>query len=252
MTSLKETAIEPRFSSRITPMDTTNPGKRSTLPSHNPCKLLSPWEIPALLNPFAAKHGQLEKVTVMYSGNMGRGHDIDSVIAAAGRLQRREDLDFLFIGSGPKVGLVEAAASTLPNVRLLPWQPDDQLCYSLAAADIGIVALEPELGATSLPSKTFWYAAAGAAIIAICPPESDLADLVTHFGCGFVIGPGQEEQLATTIAELASRPDELRRLRQRSWAAAEELGGPAGRQRVPLLLQTAFQIRPRACPVAAS
>ena len=47
MTSLKETAIEPRFSSRITPMDTTNPGKRSTLPSHNPCKLLSPWEIPA-------------------------------------------------------------------------------------------------------------------------------------------------------------------------------------------------------------
>ena len=41
MTSLKETAIEPRFS-RITPMDTTNPGKRSTLPSHNPCKLLSP------------------------------------------------------------------------------------------------------------------------------------------------------------------------------------------------------------------
>ena len=28
MTSLKETAIEPRFSSRITPMDTTNPGKR--------------------------------------------------------------------------------------------------------------------------------------------------------------------------------------------------------------------------------
>ena len=47
MTSLKETAIEPRFSSRITPMDTTNPGKRSTLPSHNPCKLLSPSEIPA-------------------------------------------------------------------------------------------------------------------------------------------------------------------------------------------------------------
>ena len=50
MTSLKETAIEPRFSSRITPMDTTNPGKRSTLPSHNPCKLLSPWEIPAPLD----------------------------------------------------------------------------------------------------------------------------------------------------------------------------------------------------------
>ena len=53
MTSLKETAIEPRFSSRITPMDTTNPGKRSTLPSHNPCKLLSPYEIPALSGPTA-------------------------------------------------------------------------------------------------------------------------------------------------------------------------------------------------------
>ena len=30
-------------------MDTKNPGKRRTLPSHNPCKLLSPWQIPALL-----------------------------------------------------------------------------------------------------------------------------------------------------------------------------------------------------------
>ena len=28
-------------------MDTKNPGKRRTLPSHNPCKLLSPWQIPA-------------------------------------------------------------------------------------------------------------------------------------------------------------------------------------------------------------
>ena len=200
--------------------------------------------IPKLANPFALEHGQVEKLTVMYSGNMGHGHDIESVLAAAHSLQARRNLAFLFVGSGPKARLVADAAERQNNVKLLPWQPDDRLCYSLATADIAIVALEPGLGATSLPSKTFWYAAAGAAIIAICDPESELADVLRRYDCGCCVRPGRVDQLIETLVELADDPARLSGLRTRSLAAAEELGGTRARQRAPQLLRHAFGITP--------
>jgi hypothetical protein len=113
-------------------------------------EVIHPWADTARLrhrpkaeNWFARSHAQVGKLTVIYSGNMGMGHDIETMLNTARRLRPARDLHFMFIGAGPKWQIVadylrqEAPA----NVTLLPWQPEAVVPFSLAA-DAAPVTLE--------------------------------------------------------------------------------------------------------------
>ena len=72
-------------------------------------EIVYPWvdtdkikPIPKEENWFAQKYGQVGKLTVMYSGNMGLGHDLETMVEAARLLQDEPDIHFMFIGAGPK------------------------------------------------------------------------------------------------------------------------------------------------------
>ncbi|NJR65533.1 MAG: glycosyltransferase family 4 protein [Leptolyngbyaceae cyanobacterium CRU_2_3] len=52
-------------------------------------------------NSFAQQHDLVNTFTVLYSGNMGRCHDMETILGAAWEL-RDEPVQFLFIGAGPK------------------------------------------------------------------------------------------------------------------------------------------------------
>ncbi len=180
--------------------------------------IVDPWADASVLqrraksdNWFAAKHQQLGKLTIMYSGNMGRGHDIESILTAAEEMRQRDDVAFLFIGAGPKWDTVDRhlREGSLKNVVLLPWQPEEDLPFTLTTADVGIVSLERELTGLAVPSKAFYFLAAGVPIIALCEQQTELADIVREFGCGCVIPPGQPAKITATIRQLAGDPHKL-------------------------------------------
>jgi glycosyltransferase involved in cell wall biosynthesis len=176
-------------------------------------------------NPFAVKYGQCEKITVMYSGNLGLTHDVGSIIDVARRLRSRADIHFMIIGAGPQwKSLKESICEESDkNITLLPLQPYEILPYSLATADLAIVSQESGMEGISMPSKTYYSLAAGSAILAICPPQCDLGYVVASNDCGVIVEPGACETLAAQIERLASTPDELDRLRKNARRAAEEL-----------------------------
>lgn len=171
-------------------------------------RIVPPWAdteqlgpIPKADNWFAQEHGLTDKITVMYSGNMGLGHDLESVLEVAEQLSSDSRFHFVFIGAGPKWDMLNQAQQRkrLPNVTLLGWQPESVIAHSLAAADLAIVSLERELTGLAVPSKAFYFLAAGAPLVVLCEPDCELADVVREFECGTQLPPQQPDQLRNVL-----------------------------------------------------
>lgn len=60
--------------------------------------------IPAEANPLRAEWNLIGKFVVMYSGNMGRGHEFETFLGAAALLQADARYVFLFVGGGNQRG----------------------------------------------------------------------------------------------------------------------------------------------------
>ena len=163
-------------------------------------------------NPLRAELARGARCLVMYSGNIGRGHDVETMLGAARRLRQRRDIAFLFVGEGVRRAEVERAAGELPNVRLGAYQPRHRLGESLSAADLHLVSLSLELGGLIEPSKLYGIMAAGRPALFVGPAESEVARTIEREGCGLAVRNGDAAGLADAIAGLADRPAERERM----------------------------------------
>lgn len=180
--------------------------------------------IPKQDNSFAKRHNLGDKLVVGYSGSFGATHDTESIIAAAQRLADVRDVRFVLIGGGTRRGRVEqlVAERNRGNLKLLDFQPLEVLPQSLAAMDCAIVCLDEPYRGVSVPSKTYYALAAGSALLAVSPPNTELTDLIAEHDCGVHIPPGSGERLADAVRELHENPELLRRYRTAARAAAEK------------------------------
>lgn len=184
------------------------------------------------VNWFALRHGLIGKTTVLYSGNMGNTHDIGSIIDAARELRAHEGIQFLFIGSGAKVALVERAISEekLTNIKLLPLQSEEVLPYSMASGDIGLVSYQPGTEGCIVPSKTYYYMAAGVVPLILCARDTDLSRMAEEHRCGVVVKSGDSGALAQAILRLDGDAALLAGYKQRARATAEQYFSRANTQ----------------------
>lgn len=161
--------------------------------------------LPRTQNPFAKKHGLDDKLVVMYSGNLGATHAIETVVAVAERLKDNRGILFLIIGEGSKRQLIEATihSERLANIRLLPRQPVEWLPYSLASADVGIVTLATGYEDLSMPSKTYNLLAAGNALLGISQAPNDLDSTIIQHNCGVNFAPTDVDGIVDWLEELA-------------------------------------------------
>lgn len=224
------TAVNHFFYQNNISVQTLSPGMAKTLANQfqsvrNPPKAVQvvfPWADPNFIkplektkNPLAKKLEQVGKTTVLYSGNLGISHDIDSMLQAALILREHKDINFLFIGEGEKWKDANEFQKKheLDTVKVLPFQPQEVLPHSLALADIALVSMEKEAEGLMVPSKTFYNMAAGAAIIGLCTPGSDLARIIKIADCGLSLASGSPIQLAMKILELHRNPESLKNLK---------------------------------------
>ena len=177
--------------------------------------------VPKAVNPFAQRHGQVGRTTFLYSGNMGASHDLRTMLEAANRLRERRDAHFLFVGDGAQAGRVRDASHRLPNVTVLPWQPESDLPFSLTAGDVALVALERGMEGLAVPSKTVYALAAGSAVVALAHGDSELRRWLTRDDCGLVIEPGDADALTSALEQLLDDPSRLARMRTNARRAAE-------------------------------
>ncbi len=182
--------------------------------------------LPKFENPFAREHNQLSKLTIMYSGNMGIGHDLGSMLAAAERMQSQRGVHFMFIGGGPRANEVreQIKQRKLENATFLDLVPEKQLRYSLSAADVALVSLEDNVAGLAVPSKAFTFLAIGAPLLLICGHECELADIIRQYDCGWIIAPGNVNELCELLNDITAGKYDLAAMKARSRRAAEQIG----------------------------
>ncbi len=191
--------------------------------------LIPVWADPDLVSPlpkensFRRQHGLAGQCVVMYSGNLGLTSSLEDVLGAAELLNGALDVSFAIIGEGVKKSALEdlAKKAGLKNIQFLPYQPREQFAEMLAAADLGLVTLNEKSAASSLPSKTFNIMASARPIVAVAPPESELAHLVQEAKCGVVVPPGHPQRLACEIQELRQHPEQRASMGQNGRAMLE-------------------------------
>lgn len=140
-----------------------------------------------------------------YSGNLGRAHEADTLLAAAGLLSHRSDIWFLFIGGGHAQSELRRKAAVAGRERFVfqPYQPRAQLSESLALGDAHWLSLRPEFEGLIVPSKVFGIAAAARPIVAVCDPSGEVPSMIAEPGAGVAVAPGDAAGLAAVITALA-------------------------------------------------
>ncbi len=172
------------------------------------------WADPDLVAPRPrAGHPLLRKMgiggnrfVVQYSGNIGRFHEIDTILDAA-RLLEGEDFLFLFIGDGARRPDIEKAMQGPGSiVKHLPFQPKERLGEILTACDAGLVTLRGGLTGLAVPSKLYGILAAGRPVVAVVPGDSETARVVRESDCGWIVPPGDSQGLASLLRRLKDDP----------------------------------------------
>lgn len=155
-------------------------------------------------NWFLAEHSLEGRFVILYSGNMGYVHEFSTSLQAAKALRDEPPFLFLFIGDGPRRPEIEAYVErhSLANVRLLPYQFQEAIPFSLGAGQVHLISLKEGLEGLSVPSKIYGSLAAGRPVIYVGPERSEVGQIVRDARCGFVVKEGDVDHLIDAIRVL--------------------------------------------------
>lgn len=161
-------------------------------------------------NFFSKEHGLIDKFSLLYSGNIGFFHDLETVIESAANFDSGE-LKVLIIGEGDNKKNIQKKAQTLgvagETVEFLPYQPKENLPYSLTSADVSIVTVQKGFEGTCVSSKLYTALAAGQPVLVVAQPDSDEARIVQSYDAGKTVEPENSTKLAEEIQDWMQNPE---------------------------------------------
>jgi glycosyltransferase involved in cell wall biosynthesis len=161
-------------------------------------------------NPFRKAHGLDGKFVIMYSGNHSECTPLKTVLDAALQLQD-DNIVFMFIGAGTgKKEVDDLIAEKQPtNIRSLPYQPLDQIKYSLSAADVHMVVVGPTEVGVRHPCKIYGAMALARPVLLLGPDPCHASDIVDEHDIGWHIQHGDVEGALAAIREMAALKPKL-------------------------------------------
>lgn len=186
------------------------------IPNWAPEQSIQP--MPAANSGLRRKLGLQTGFVVGYSGNLGRAHDWETLFDAGLRLDNEPGIAFLIVGGGHGYESMRSrvAEAGLTNFHFQTYQALETLSDSMAAADLHLVSLRPELEGQIVPSKFYGIAAAERAIGFVGDPDGELARLIAIGDCGFSVASGRGDLLAKAILDLAADVELCRSQGQRA------------------------------------
>jgi glycosyltransferase involved in cell wall biosynthesis len=157
-------------------------------------------------NGYRREWGVGDRLLVMYSGNFGIGHDIETMADGVARLSEDPRVIFAFVGGGKrKPELLELLVRR--GVRGFidaPYQPRERLDELLGAADVHLASLRAGVEGIMVPSKLYGVLAAGRPIVFVGSPDGEVARVIREERCGAVVPCGDGAGFAAAVAAYAS------------------------------------------------
>ena len=168
------------------------------------------------------KHGP--RFRVLYAGNIGRAHPVETILQAAEILnESHPDIEFVFVGDGPRHEVVnrERARRNLENVKLLPYQPASRLQELMASGDVHLVSMHEDAAGMIVPCKLYSALAVHRPCILVGPGMCETAKVIEGFSAGSVVVQGDTARLAEEIRLLRENSDKWFAAHEGAKAAAE-------------------------------
>lgn len=179
-------------------------------------EIIHNWEDEEFIQPreksenwFSKEHDLVDPFTVLYSGNIGDFHDLETLVQAAAEFED-EEVQFLIIGEGDNkeriVSLAEELGLRGDTVRFLPYQPWDDLPYSLTSADASVVTVKEGFEGICVSSKLYTAMAAGEPVLTIAQPDDDESRIVDQFDAGIHVAQGDVAGIVDPIEKWQQNP----------------------------------------------
>ena len=147
------------------------------------------------------------KFVLLYSGNLGIAHDVETPIkAVAETLRHIPNLILLFVGKGSRMNEARALAAALKienAVHFRPFVPFELLAHSLGLADVALVTLRQGFEGLVVPSKLLGQMARAVPTLYV-GPNSDVEFFLRESGGGVCISNGDVQGLSQSLVRLAA------------------------------------------------
>lgn len=211
---------------------------------HNWADAHSIRPVPALHNRLRREWGLEGKFVVGYSGNLGRAHDVATILSAIDISARETQASpvavsatganppaaesnasvrWLFVGGGAQLESLKAEVDRRGerDVMFKPYQPRETLSESLSVPDVHLITLRAALEGLVVPSKYYGIAAAGRPAIFIGDPDGEIGRILTTTDTGIVVAEGDGAALVCAVRALASDPERCAAMGRRARALFE-------------------------------
>ncbi len=174
---------------------------RGIAPAH--IVIAEDWANSATIHPMP-RPGDPRELVLLYSGNLGLAHDLETLTGAIQRLDRDERFRFLFVGNANKRQDLAAflAENSIRSVEFRGYVPRDQLSEGLSIGDIGVVTQHNVCSGSVVPSKVYGILASGRPVLFIGPRSAMPAIIVERFGCGWQVETGDVDGLVQLLETL--------------------------------------------------
>jgi colanic acid biosynthesis glycosyl transferase WcaI len=137
----------------------------------------------------------------VHTGNMGMKQGLETVVAAAQRIDD-PSIRFVLVGDGNQRRDLEVLAGGTPGLQFVDPVSADEYPLVLAAADVLVLNEKPGVTEMSMPSKLTSYAAAGRPIVAAVEPDSITSAMLTKWDAARLVQAGDAHALLEAIKEL--------------------------------------------------
>lgn len=163
-------------------------------------------------NELRARWGLAGRFVILYSGNIGIAHDVETVIGALAQLlPRKPDLRLVFVGKGSRLADAKRAAEQAGVTHAVQFHglvPVEMLPHSLGLADVALVTLREGFEGLVVPSKLLGYMARAVPTLYV-GPYSDVEQMLVDSGGGECVRNGDAHTLALKIQKLMEEPTRL-------------------------------------------
>jgi colanic acid biosynthesis glycosyl transferase WcaI len=168
------------------------------------------WADSVAIQP-VTRPGSKDKLVLLYSGNLGLAHDIDTIASAMLALRSSQQFSFIFTGGGSRRKELEAFChrESIETAEFRPYVQRMNLGESLGAGDIGLVTQQDSCLGAVVPSKVYGLLAAGRPILFIGPEDATPARMIRRYACGWHIACGDAPALTKILLRLSLNPTEV-------------------------------------------
>lgn len=157
-------------------------------------------------NEWSIQQGLADKFCFLYAGTLGLKHNPELLLNLALHFQHKPDVQIVVISEGLGADWLaeQKKIHNLNNLRLLDFQPFEEMPNVLGTADVLVAILEPDAGVYSAPSKVLTYLCAQRPLLLSIPPENLSAKIVSENKAGLVVPPLDETSFLSSADNLAS------------------------------------------------